>query len=91
VAGKVGRRGALGGRGRQWLLSAVPRSGVVGRRAPHGVREQLGEDFKRLDLSNDIGRRGSGAARDKARRRCEQKRERGGSVVRCFSCPTVKG
>jgi hypothetical protein len=53
------------------LLSAVPHSGAAGRRGLPEVREQLGEDFDRLDLRSDGGRCRSSAARRRARRQSE--------------------
>jgi hypothetical protein len=38
------------------LLGAAPRGSTTGRRAPHAVKEQHGEDFGRLDPSSDGGR-----------------------------------
>jgi hypothetical protein len=53
-----------------------PRGSTAGRRAPHAIGEQLGEDFRWLDLSSDGGQHGSDVARGRARRRYEQRRER---------------
>jgi hypothetical protein len=58
------------------LHGAAPRSSTTGRRAPHAVGEQLGEDFGWLDPSSDGGRHESGVAHGRARRRYEQRHVR---------------